>query len=210
MATSQDSSQAFYGLRTTSISKQTRRGITNDERKAIREYVNGFDSRIRPSQRQIATWFTKQFNHKISQSTVSDSLSDRHKHLDGPITAPTGFNLAGNAQRQREGSQPLIEKILFEWALTINHSGGNITGDILRSKAQQIYTRLRPEDAAPTFGKGWLQGFRHRYSMKRRIKHGEAGDVNLVDLETKLVPLRLQVSDYPPSRVYNVDETGIF
>ena len=38
-------------------------------------------------------------------------------------------------KRNRNRAYPTIEKALFKWTRVINHSDGNITGDILRSKA---------------------------------------------------------------------------
>jgi hypothetical protein len=50
-------------------------------------------------------WFLQEYNHKLSQSTVSESLSTHFSHLDDCTNS--------ESQRLREGFWPDLEKVLF-------------------------------------------------------------------------------------------------
>ncbi|ELR08125.1 hypothetical protein GMDG_02947 [Pseudogymnoascus destructans 20631-21] len=51
-------------------------------------------------------WFLHEFNHRLSQSTISDSLSNRFKRLDNSTTT---------RQRNRTGQWPQLEQILYDF-----------------------------------------------------------------------------------------------
>ena len=70
--------------------------------------------------------------------------------------------------------------------------------------------KIAPTEPIPNFGRGWLHGFRHRFNIKSRKKYGEASIIDLVELETQLVPLRLICDTYLLTRTYNFNETGLF
>ena len=76
--------------------------------------------------------------------------------------------------------------------------------------AQRIHTKITPTEPIPSFGRGWLHSFRHRFDIKSRKKYGEASIVDIVELETQLVTIRLICDVYPRARIYNFDETGLF
>lgn len=107
----------------------------------------------------------------MSQSSVSDSLSDRYKNLDTIDPSPS--------IRNRTGAWEDLEIILYEWQKTIELQGGHTTRDLLVEKEHEIWSSLSqykdlPE---PRFGAGWLYCFKKRFNIKKLNYHGEAGPV---------------------------------
>src|SRR2546421_7251252 len=58
-----------------------RHGITDTQRRELRQCWAKAPVDAKPTQNQIATWFSAKF-HLISQSTVSDSLKPIYDYLD--------------------------------------------------------------------------------------------------------------------------------
>lgn len=62
----------------------------------------------------------------------------------------------------------------------------------------------------PKFSSGWLDSFKTRHDISRKKKHGEAGKVDLQQLEVDLTNLRSITNDYPLADIYNMDETALY
>ncbi|KAG2215021.1 hypothetical protein INT45_000032 [Circinella minor] len=67
-----------------------------------------------------------------------------------------------------------------------------------------------PEDFQ--FSNGWLTKFMRRYGFKSRHIHGESGEVevNADNIQDKFNAVKAKISEFPPERIYNIDETGFF
>ena len=83
-----------------------RQGITIEQRKALRQWVH--QQHPKPTQKRCIEWFHAEYGHKLSQSTVSESLSSHFAHLDESTVDP-------KSQRLREGCWPKLEQVLFTW-----------------------------------------------------------------------------------------------
>jgi hypothetical protein len=83
-----------------------RQSVSNKERKALRQWYQC--QHPKPRQSDAARWFESTFGRRITQSTVSESLSDRFTYLDATVTSNISF-------RQRQPQWPILEAILFEW-----------------------------------------------------------------------------------------------
>jgi Fission yeast centromere protein N-terminal domain len=112
----------------------TRYRISDEQRKALRKWFQS--QHPKPRQSDAAKWFEVKFGHRITQSTVSESLSDRFTYLD------TDLDMNKTSFRQRQPKWPILEAILFEWQQRIEQQGGLVTGDILLLKAKEIWTRI--------------------------------------------------------------------
>ncbi|ELR02390.1 hypothetical protein GMDG_08810 [Pseudogymnoascus destructans 20631-21] len=99
--------------------------ILLEQRRALRAWAQ--KQHQKPTQKQCIEWFLQQYNHKLSQSTVSESLSH---HFDSLDEAPNT-----NRARLRTGNWPEVEKLLLTWQLRIESNGGFTTGDLLQQKA---------------------------------------------------------------------------
>ena len=84
-----------------------RAAFSDAERQAHRQFF--FSQKPRPTQKVIISWFFTKYSRKLSQSTISESLSDRYKYLDNKSSASKAI------YRSRTGKWPLLEEILFSW-----------------------------------------------------------------------------------------------
>ena len=148
-----------------------RKAVTQDQRRQLRSF---YQSRTpRPSQKQCIEWFEHSFGQKLSQSTISESLSTQFAVLDEPsLLQPT-------SRRQRLGHWPELEVILVEWQKLVEAKGGVTSQDLLRAKVQVIWQQLPQYEGQqpPHFSNDWLQGFQQRHNIKRRVQYGEGGSV---------------------------------
>jgi Fission yeast centromere protein N-terminal domain len=102
---------AFSLTRTSSLPHKRlrsnhRHGITDAQRRDLRQYwLKAFKDQ-KPTQQQIQAWFSAKY-HPISQSTVSNSLSQAYNYLDGDkrLNYPEKI-------RAREGKWPKLEAAL--------------------------------------------------------------------------------------------------
>ena len=178
------------------------KGISVTQRKALRAWY--FAQRSRPSQKACIAWFIATYGHKLSQSTISESLSNQYKHLDS--VNPSSLD----SQRNRTARWIDLERCLYEWQLRIEYQGGLTTGDILCEKAREIWRSLPqykdlPE---PSFSIGWLDQFKKRWNIKQYNCHREAASV-LQEAEAEMVTIRTLAGIYEEEDVYNMDETGL-
>lgn len=186
-----------------------RQGVTAREKKALRAY---YQCQVpRPTQKACISWFRNSYNRTLSQSTISEYLSDHYSYLDNidPSIVANSFTL--QAQRQRPAQWPTLEKILYEWHRAIEAKGGIVTGQILIEKAKQIWIQL-PEYQnlePPEFSEGWLGKFKRRYHITNRVRHGEAFSVP-ISAEVEMRAVRTLCGDYQEDDIYNMDETGLF
>jgi hypothetical protein len=66
-----------------------------------------------------------------------------------------------------------------------------------------------PQDALQ-FSSGWLHKFKERNGIRRRKLEGEASSADEAAIANALPLLKERCSNYPPERIYNMDETGLF
>ncbi len=99
------------------------------------------------------------------------------------------------------------------WVAQAMHDDILLTGDIIRQK----WTRFAdmagiPQDDRLSLSEGWLTSFKRRNGLKEVRKHGEAGSVNLQDVEQERVRVQnlLEAMGYRPKDIFNMDETGMF
>lgn len=179
-----------------------RSAFSDAERQALRQYY--FSQKPRPSQRALITWFHENHGRKISQSTVSESLSDRYKHLDNSLASKASY-------RNRFGKWPLLEQILFSWQQQLEAQGAFMSGDLLVEKARELWALL-PEYAStplPEFSHGWLDRFKSRHNIKQYTSHGELASVPVAaSAEMKL--LRDICRRFLAPYMYNIDETSLY
>ncbi|KAF1954443.1 CenpB-DNA-bind-domain-containing protein, partial [Byssothecium circinans] len=135
----------------------TRSAISDAERRSLRQFYSS--QKPRPTQKAMRSWFEGKYGRKPSQSTVSESLSDRYKHLDdSPLPSRAVY-------RTRFGKWPLLEQVLFSWQQQLQAQGSLVSGDLLAEKAREVWALL-PEYAStpqPEFSQGWLSRFKSRY-----------------------------------------------
>lgn len=179
--------------------------ISNEQRLAIRRYHR--ETRPKPRQIDIAKWFQDTFGHRLRQSTISESLSDRFAFLDTNDTA----NNPSDTYRKRPPQWPILEAILFDWHQLIEQQGVSPSGDILISKAKEIWPQIPDYQGqiVPQFSIGWLDKFKKRYNLRRLVRHGEAASVP-PEAAIEMRAIQTLCGEYSEDDIYNMDETGLF
>ena len=175
--------------------------ILLEQRRALRVWAHS--QHPRPSQKACIAWFQNKYGLKISQSTVSESLSSHFEAVDS--TTDT------QRSRLRTGQWPDLEKLLFLWQQRVEERGGMTSGDLLRQKAQDIWHQLPQYSTlpCPEFSVGWLQNFKKRHHIRNYNQHGELGSVPEL-AEEEMKALRTLGGEYKEEDIYNMDETALF
>jgi Tc5 transposase DNA-binding domain len=114
--------------------------------------------------------------------------------------------------KNKPAQYPDLEAALHHWQIVANRSGKiTVTGDILQQMALRIwyklpqYSNLEP----PKFSAGWLSGFKARHHIKKRKRHGEAAEVDKIEMEKELQEIRKICDLYPLEDIFNMDETAL-
>ena len=81
---------------------------------------------------------------------------------------------------------------------------------LLIEHAKLLASKLEIPEGALNFSVGWLQKFKQRHSIHQVKLHGEGASVDLAAVSEALPQLQNICSNYPPERIYNMDETGLF
>jgi hypothetical protein len=180
-----------------------RQGISDDHRRALRAWF--FSQSPRPSQKAASSWFNEQFGHRLRQSTISESLSERFSYLD------VVRDNSSAAYRSRTAQWPLLESILFDWHRLIERQGGLLTGDLISEKARQIWQQIPQyrREEVPSFSSGWLEKFKRRHNIKKVTRHGDADSVPAQALD-EMRAVQTLCGQYHEEDIYNMDETGLY
>jgi hypothetical protein len=176
--------------------------LSDVQQKALRDWV--YSQSPRPTQKACIAWFQAHYNHRLSQSTVSDIRSQQYHYLDSECN-PSSATHKGISQWQD------LEAILYKWHHILDYKGVYINGDILIDKARQIWSSLPQyrDQPPPACSSGWLHRFKQRYNIKQQTYHREAGSV-LEEAEKEMKAIRTFAGQYNEDDIYNMDDTGLF
>jgi Fission yeast centromere protein N-terminal domain len=98
-----------------------RRPISSEQRAALRFWY--YSHEPRPTQAEAARWFQNEFNHKVSQSTISESVSSKYAHLDATFSSSTDASTAlSTSYRNRRAQWPILEASLNEWKQSLEEN----------------------------------------------------------------------------------------
>ena len=107
---------------------------------------------------------------RIPQSTLSTILKDKEKLL---VTCTTG-----NAKRKRyrESTKPEVDAALYQWFTAARADSIPISGEILKSKAEEFSTEFGvPEWSCSC---GWISCWKERHNIAFRSVSGENASVD--------------------------------
>jgi hypothetical protein len=126
-----------------------KQAITIEQQIALRRWA--YQQHPRPTQKQAGDWFFQQFNHRISQSTVLESLLKQYDNLDN-LPARTALSKL----KQKQSLWPELERVLLKWQRRIKRQGGSTSRELLIAKARQIWNQLPCYNglAMPAFSNG--------------------------------------------------------
>jgi hypothetical protein len=81
---------------------------------------------------------------------------------------------------------------------------------MLKEKRKQFEEQLKIPEAQRLKGDGRIFPFCQAYKIKERWRHGEAGSVNLADVEAERERFGDILAAFHPDDRFNFDETGLF
>jgi hypothetical protein len=181
--------------------------MTEADRRAVRRWKQ---ANPKATHEDIIKWFDQEFHHKIGQQTVSTTLSTKYDYLDSDIRN----NRQLTAVRTSKPEWPALEFVLFEWQQRLQKHKAIMTGDLLKSKAHEIWNQLPQyrNKQEPKWSNGWLSNFKHRFDIKEYSFHGEGAtaDVDNPQMIKQIEECRALAATYPPENVLNMDETGLY
>ena len=183
--------------------KKRRRELSNAQRAEIREFFF-HDPNRKPSQKEIIQWFENEHFHTLTQGQVSKILSPQYSFLDSE-----GWL---DRSRNRGADYPDLEDALHHWERAANKSGRiTVNGEILQQMAVKFWHKLPQYSSLdpPKFSIGWLAGFKARHNIKRRKKHGQAAEVDKMQMELDLAEIRDICDLYQTPDIFNMDETAL-
>jgi hypothetical protein len=115
--------------------------------------------------------------------------------------------------RSSRGDWPDLDHALFEWQQRMEQKKAIITGEILKTKARELWAALPQFDdiEEPKWSNGWLEGFKKRFKIKEYVQHGEAGSaaIDNPDNIAQMEELRRLCTQYELRDILNMDETGL-
>jgi hypothetical protein len=158
-----------------------------DNKLARKEYVN---------------WIEQKWGLKVNESTITRILQKSDEILNTEISNP-------EAKRHKSVTFPELELALKEFIL-IYQSKTILSDALIIEKAKQLADRLEIPSGTLSFSPGWLQKFKDRNGIRQQKLHGEASSVDLSVVIDALPLLKNKCEHYPPERIYNMDETGLF
>jgi hypothetical protein len=184
-----------------------RTAITDADRRNIRRRR----AETGETQAETAAWFAAQPKGRaLNQSQISKIRSSSYAYLDDDNRKDGKLG----SKRVTQGEYPDLEDALFHWHLQMEKKAAIITGDILRAKAHDIWTRLPQyiQQQEPKWSNGWLDRFKKRHNNKEYKLHGEgaSADVYSEDVVKQMDKLRAECSAYASKDIFNMDETGLF
>ena len=101
----------------------------------------------------------------IGRTTLIRILREKEQILS---LARSGFDT--NSKSKKMGAQNnLLEKILYDWYQNLTKSGVNVTGPMLRAKAEELSSS---GVVKCSFSNGWLDNFKKRYRIQ--LKTGKS------------------------------------
>jgi hypothetical protein len=180
--------------------------ITIEQQQALQRWQSSQTPTL--SYKACIDWFYTQFNHKISQSTVSESLGAHFSHLDNMSTA---LAIDSTQSRLQVGYWEDLEQILVQWQLWIEARGGFTTGEIIQQKAQTLWHQLPQYQGkpCPEFSKRWLESYKKRHNIQIQQRFGEDASVP-ESTKDKMKALQTLAGKYNKEDIYNMDKTGLF
>ncbi|EPY50412.1 hypothetical protein SPOG_05200 [Schizosaccharomyces cryophilus OY26] len=136
-----------------------RQAITISEKKAIRNFYNGFESK--PGQKAIKDWFEDTFQKNISQATISTVLSSKYDYLDHTDLVNEG------AVKLRPAKFPVLENALAEWRQRMEKQNLSVSSESIRHAAMELWKKLPvyQNQPPPAFSNGWLEKFKKRHPL---------------------------------------------
>jgi len=146
------------------------------------------------------------FSLNISRSAARDIYD---KRVEYKRRAAASENLT--APRLRRSYFGQVSQGLWDWYQTLQRVGARhlpVSGGVLEARARRIAAELGATGfkGSPHFIQNWAR----RYNLRNVALWGQGGSVDTEAAAPRIAQIREQLEAYPPDRIYNMDETGLF
>src|SRR6185437_11764994 len=151
---------------------------------------------------QYVDWIENKWGLRVDESTISRILKTSEERLDNGIS---NFK----TKRHRAVTYPELDLTLKEFVLIYQHRTV-LTDALLVEKAKVLADGLGIPQGTLNFSPGWLYKFKNRNGIRLRQLQGEAASADMVAINNVMPSIKNKCASYPPERIYNMDETGLF
>lgn len=158
------------------------------------------------TQKYTAEHFSKLHNIRITQSTICRWAKQKEKWIAELEKNPHLVH----ARRVREVEYPALDAAVVKWVTNREDQGQAVTGPLILEKAARLRDALGIPKEKLLLSVGWLDAFKKRHGICKRVLHGEAGSCSVANAQEERVRLRLLLQEFAPEDRYNADETGFF
>lgn len=117
----------------------------------------------------------------VPKSTISRLLKDEKQLHDEWMLHE---EKPGTSKRKREGKDPDVEEALDQWFSVVTQRGVNISGPILKAKAEEFAKKLHHNDFKAT--SGWLSRWKTRRNIKFKTKSQELNCPGVSTIDSNL------------------------
>ena len=160
------------------------------------------NSNNKMTRKEYVDWIEQKWGIKVVETTITRILQKKEEILNTEVTNP-------DTKRHKNLTVPELELALKEFIL-IYQNRVILSNAILIEKAKEIANGLGVPEETLAFSSGWLHRFKKRNGIQVWKLQGEASSADINVITEALPLLKNMCSSYPPERIYNMDETGLF
>lgn len=116
-----------------------------------------------------------------------------------------------HSKRKVMTEHPQVTQALEMWVAQAEHKGMVVTGDVIRAMWTKFANMFKvPDEHRLGLSEGWLTCFKRRNGLRTIKRHGEAGAASPQTVADERKRMRAITNLYHPSKIFNMDETGLF
>ncbi|XP_015187494.1 PREDICTED: jerky protein homolog-like [Polistes dominula] len=144
----------------------------------------------------------------VGRATIHDLKKKKQKIVDHVKTMESG---PGKRKTLRVGDCPMMENALYMWFMQRRSKHTPISGEILKAKAIEFYTKITNKDDFRA-SDGWLDKFKKRFGIRLLTISSEklSNDESAVQLFIQHFKDKVEELGLLPDQIYNADESGLF
>ena len=161
---------------------------------------------LRPSQKELQSWFKDTCGKDIAQCTLSAILKESYKWLHHEKTALSARDK--QKKKQRSSNVEELEELLYTWFLHMEAKRAPLTDLVTIEAAQLIGTKLELP-ANFRYSSKWLWDWKRRHPINVQVRHREGDSANTVGIAIARADIPMLLAGVDPDLIYNFDETGL-
>ena len=158
----------------------------------------------------------------ISQRKIASQLNVSKTQVQAILNRKESIQESVNSGNQRLDARwigdfskyPEIDAAVYKWFVSVRKPEHRckplpVSRSLLQARALQEAKLRNITDFKAS--DGWFLGWRRRHQIGASIcLNGEAGDVDVNELEPLMQNFRKSLIDYRPENIFNMDESGLF